>query len=496
MTYRSTRGGCEGVSFATAVTTGYAPDGGLYVPDTVPVVSKESLLQWSKLSYADLAFEVLKPYVGEDISDETLRQLLRASYSVFPDEVVPVKDVGTLKVAELFKGPTHCFKDLSMQLLIRFLGHFSEATGKRHTIVVSTTGDTGPAAVDAVSRLAGKNTKIHCFYPHGHVSRTQMLQMTTAESDCVRVEPFEGGGDDMDAPIKRIQQDTAFAAKHGIMGCNSYNVARPLIQAVHYFWVYFRSVSSSGRDLAALPPLTVVLPVGALGNLAGGLYARKMGIPLQKFVGGCNVNDITFRVITSGEFHRADRMLKTVSDAINIQVPYNWERIMYYHFGEDPRLIKEMMTTMENTQKVTLTADQLAEIQRVYASARVTDEETLATIKHVYEAHGYLICPHTAVAFNAAKQRGYGEAGATELVTVLATASPCKFQEAVEKSVGAAAWKQFKASAEYPDNVRFESVSDAQLHPRIRYKSQPRLEDAQAEWEQLLRQQVEQLNSA
>ncbi|CAK0904693.1 unnamed protein product, partial [Prorocentrum cordatum] len=292
------------------------------------------------------------PVVGDELPAAELAEVARGCYADFAcGDVVPLVraagseglaspapalllEVGDLLVAELFHGPTFCFKDLGQQPLVRLLARFAEKRGLRRTMLVSTTGDTGPAAMRAVSDAGSSSLGIVVFYPDGQISELQRRQMSTAADGCrARVAPFEGGGDDMDLPLKRLGADRAFAEEHGLCGINSYNLGRPVAQTVFYFWTYFRALDE--RGLATGAEIDIALPSGALGNLAAGFMSKLMGLPVRKLIAGVNSNDITHRTISSGDFSRSERMEKTLSDAINIQVPYNMERILYYLTGED-----------------------------------------------------------------------------------------------------------------------------------------------------------------
>ena len=515
MKYFSTRGGiADGVTFEAALTSGYAADGGLYVPETVPEFTRAEMLELARLPYRELATRVAARFVGDEVPTAELRRIFDVCYRDCPEEVVSMKNMEGYCIAELFRGPTHCFKDLSIAVVVGLLGFFCErrrqkagggsAAGGVHTILASTSGDTGPAIVRAVAGLGDAAVRCHIFFPQGHVSRTQMLQMTTAVGPQVKVSPYEGGGDDMDLPIKRLQQDRAFAEKHGVMGCNSYNVARPVLQAIHYFWTYFRGVElRQGVDWGALkaedtlPEVVIVLPVGAMGNTVGGMFARMMGVPITRVCAGTNANDITHRVISAGEFHRAEAMRKTLSDAINVQVPYNFERVLYYTLGRDPALIKAMMADVDQTGKLTLTPEQLGTLRLLFDSARVSDDATLHRLRAVCNETGYIACPHTAVALDAAAQLGCGAKDETRTVVVFSTASPCKFEESVTLAIGEAGWAKFRASAEFPESAKYEDTTEEQEKPALAYRALPGADAAsslaasQSDWEAKLRASID-----
>eukprot|EP01062_Namystynia_karyoxenos_P043905 TRINITY_DN32167_c0_g1_i1.p2 TRINITY_DN32167_c0_g1~~TRINITY_DN32167_c0_g1_i1.p2 ORF type:complete len:524 (+),score=120.18 TRINITY_DN32167_c0_g1_i1:63-1634(+) len=482
-TYRSTRGGVSGVTFEEAVCAGYAADGGLFVPEAVPAVPPEELVRWRGLSYADLAFEVISRFAGACVPADDLREVLHAAYAGFPPVCVPVRKVAGIHVAELYHGPTFCFKDLGMQVLVRLLALFSSRSGRNRTLLASTSGDTGPALVEAVGGAASPHLRCWVFYPRGQISALQRRQMTTVNSPSVRVGEFEGSGDDMDVPIKRMAADADFSRAIGLTGVNSYNLARPVSQAVHYFWTYFRATEEAGN---ALPPLHVVLPTGAMGNVVGGTLAKEMGLPLERLSCAVNANDITHRAISKGLFHRSEAMVKTLSDAINIQVPYNFERLLYYATGCRPERCAAWMQEMDATGRLTLPADALAAVQSRHGSCRVDDDEMLETLLWVYKEHGYLCDPHTAVGFAGVRRLGYCEAGAPRCA-LLATAHPCKFEESVTKAIGPGDWARYAASGDFPAAAR-DLMDKPEVECR-RFKAEGGLPETQRAWEQHVREE-------
>ena len=324
MKYTSTRDSSISVTFEEALCSGYAPDGGLYVPASLPKVTASTLQDWAKLSYPELSFEVLRLFISpNEVDDQSLRKICVAALRGFsdPDRAVRIQKVGSLYIAELSHGPTHCFKDLGMRGVINLLGHFAEKRSRRIALLVATTGDTGPAAVQAVSDLNNPLLTLLVHYPHDQISNFQRKSLTTVKSPCVKVVAFEGGGDDMDTPIKRILADQKYRSSSTstlYTGVNSYNIGRPVMQMVHYVWTYLRVMEKTGKvpgDLDAI--MDVSLPTGAMGNLTSGFMCACMGIPIGTFAAGVNVNDITHRLFQSGAFHRAETMHRTLSEAIS-----------------------------------------------------------------------------------------------------------------------------------------------------------------------------------
>mmetsp|Transcript_9224 Transcript_9224/g.16255 ORF Transcript_9224/g.16255 Transcript_9224/m.16255 type:complete len:515 (+) Transcript_9224:87-1631(+) len=489
MRFRSTRGGVTGATFEEALSRGYAPDGGLYVPEQLPNLSSEQLNLWRKLDFPSLQEEIMKLFVGDELSAYELSGLVHRSYESFSHKdivpLVPLQNApgAPVFIAELFHGPTFCFKDLGQQVLVRLLARFAERSKVQKTFLVSTTGDTGPAAMRAVADAKSSNLKIVVFYPEGQISELQRRQMTTRAGATARVISFQGGGDDMDLPLKRLGADNAFAERHGLCGINSYNLGRPVAQLAHYFWSYFRALDRTGAEVGAA--VDIVVPSGALGNLAAAFMALKMGLPLRRLVAGVNANDITHRTITKGEFHRSECMEKTLSDAINIQVPYNMERIFYYLVGEDCRLVASWMAEMDRSGFFTLPSPWLQQMQAIFSSARVDDAAMCAATKRASEKHGYLPCPHTAVALGALWSACHAVSPPTATV-VLATASPCKFEASVTEAVGSETWKKYQDGPTFPSDAR-EVLAARETPPRL-FAACSTLTETQDCWEAQVRE--------
>ena len=273
----STLGGGEPVNFEAAILRGYAPDGGLYVPERLPRLTPETLQSWSDLSYTDLAFEVISRFVERSIVGETdLRRLIRDSFSPFthPD-VIPLRLLKTsenLYIMELFHGPTLSFKDVAMGFLVNLVDFFLQRRGEHRNILVATTGDTGPAAAHA---SVGKTTlDTWLLYPRGMVTEEQERQMTgltEANVHAVAVENCPEGGDDLDLVISQLMDHPETREKYGISSVNSINWGRVMVQTVHYFYGYFQVADEVGERVS------FSVPSGAFGNLCAGTLAREMG---------------------------------------------------------------------------------------------------------------------------------------------------------------------------------------------------------------------------
>lgn len=270
MKYTSTRDPSNSYTFERALCSGYAPDGGLFVPERLPdKISPSTLQEWSKLDYVDLATSILSLFLStEEIPLEDLQRTIRVSLSGFNPPVVPVVKKNApnpIFVVELFHGATFCFKDLSLQFVVQMLNYFAVKRKRRITLVVATTGDTGPAAVQAVEDCKSEYLGILVHYPEGQISEFQRKQLTTCTHENIRVVAFQGGGDDMDAPIKNIMTDpTSQTEERFICGVNSYNIARPLMQMVHFVWAYLRVAESLGIEAGNSGMSVHVLWLGGL----------------------------------------------------------------------------------------------------------------------------------------------------------------------------------------------------------------------------------------
>ena len=415
--YVSTRDPTIRASFEDALFSGYASGGGLYVPRSLPQLSNADLQSFSSLTFPQLAHAILSRFISpKEVPEDDLRDICQKSFRDGFDQdcVVPVVQIGnncnsSTFVAELFHGPTMCFKDLGMQGVIQLLAYFSAKRKRRACLLAATTGDTGPAAVQAVRQCDSPYLSCIIHYPKGQISEFQRRQMTTADSPMVTIVEFEGGGDDMDRPIKVLLTEqhkrTVEEGDMLLVGVNSYNIGRLLMQMAHFFWTYLRVCEQLKRKPGELT-LDIVVPAGALGNTTAAYMSKKMGLPLGKLCVGTNVNDITHRAIQTGKFHRSDEMKQTLSEAITIQVPYNFERVLYFLTDGDDALLRRWMTEMDATSQLDIEKRWLDKLQDEFASARITDDEMCFATQRAKDKLNYIIDPHTAVAFAAADKLG------------------------------------------------------------------------------------------
>jgi threonine synthase len=417
MQYVSTRGSAPVLGFADVVLAGLATDGGLYVPQSWP-----SLPADTTGTYAELAAAVFAPYLGGDISNETMLRLTREAYATFrhPD-VVPIVDLQPgHKLMELFHGPTLAFKDVALQLLGRIFDHILTERNEKVTIVGATSGDTGSAAIDGVKDCA--NVEIVILYPKGRVSDVQRRQMTTIDSPNVRTVAIDGTFDDCQDLVKAMFNDAPFREKHNLSAVNSINWARVMAQVVYYV--------EATRRLSG--PIDITVPTGNFGNVLSGWIAKQMGAPIRHLIVASNENDILTRFFESQNMN-VTGVRPTLSPSMDIQVSSNFERLLFEMNGRDGGMTSAQLQRFRDRGLLNIEQDQYEQwITPTFRAARANDHDTLSTIRSVYEETGMLIDPHTAVGVKAA--RDLAEDGVTMLT--LATAHPAKFPDAVERATG------------------------------------------------------------
>lgn len=423
MRYISTRGGIEPIPFKDAVMMGLATDGGLLLPQSYPAVSSADLEQWRKLSYPELAFEIISRYV-DDIPADELKGLIERSYATFSHpEVTPlVKQDGVL-VLELFHGVTLAFKDVALQFLGNLFEYILAERGERLTIVGATSGDTGSAAIHGVR--GKKGITIFILHPHGKTSPVQALQMTTVTDANVHNIAVAGTFDDCQDMVKSLFGDLEFKKKHSLGAVNSINWARVLAQVVYYFHGWLRATDDGIR------PVSFSVPTGNFGDIFAGYVATRMGLPVEKLLLATNENNILTRFVNDGDYSLAG-VVPTVSPSMDIQLASNFERYLFHLFGDDPARVRSAFTELKEQGRISFSAAEMAQVRSVFCSASVDQEQTIATIGAFHAETGYLLDPHTAV----------GVRGALDLLPegtariCLATAHPAKFGEAVERAIG------------------------------------------------------------
>jgi threonine synthase len=421
MKYISTRDNSKEYSFEQVFIKGLADDGGLFIPKEVKKYSAEQIKALSNLSYQNLAKEIIYPFIGDFMTANELSDIVDKSYSVFrKDNVVDLIKLGDTKVLELFHGPTLAFKDIAMQLLGNFYEHYLKKNNKNINVVVATSGDTGAAAIDAIK--GKKNMNIFVLHPHEKVSLVQRKLMSTVKEKNVFNIAIEGNFDDCQNLVKSMFADKEFSNSINMSGVNSINWARIIAQAVYYFYTYFQTQDKR--------PINFSVPTGNFGDVYAGYLSKKMGLPINKFIVATNKNDILHRAISNGNYE-AESVSETNSPSMDIQIASNFERLIYDLNDCDDNETSTIMHGIKKKGKYIISKDKMEKINKDFLSASMSEEEILDTIKEVHIKYNIILDPHSAI--------GFGSLNKVNLEgnnIVLATAHPCKFPEAIEKSIG------------------------------------------------------------
>jgi threonine synthase len=397
------------------VATGLAPDGGLFLPETLPDFSGE-LRRFEGLDYPALCYEFLRVF-ATDLPAETLRALVTASYTRFTDPAIaPLRQLAPhLHVLELWHGPTLAFKDFALQLL----GHLyaEQCRVRRETINVlgATSGDTGAAAIHGL--LGRPGTAIFILYPEGRVSPLQERQMTCTEAENVFALAVDGSFDDAQAALKEVFGDQAFRTRYRLSAVNSINLARVLAQCVYYLYAWLRLPAGERGNVE------FVVPTGNFGNVLAGWMLQKMGVPIRGFRVATNQNDILYRLFTTGEY-RLGEVRPSLAPSMDIQVASNFERFLWYAVGRDPARVREVMQTFRTNGLYRFEGF----ARESFTASRTSDVEIAGIIARVYRDYGYVVDPHTAC--------GFKDLPGDRENVVLSTASPAKFPDTIQAAIG------------------------------------------------------------
>ncbi|MDK3019795.1 threonine synthase [Pseudodonghicola flavimaris] len=424
MQYISTRGQAPAVDFKTAILTGLAPDGGLYLPADWPRFTAAELSALRGASYTDVAFEVIRRFAGDSIAPEQLRTLLAEAYDDFGHPAVaPLVQTGPRQwVLELFHGPTLAFKDFAMQAIAPLMAHFLAQEGREMTIVGATSGDTGGAALRAFAGRAG--IRVLFLFPRGGVSPFQQEQMLELCSETTHVAAVEGNFDDCQRIVKALFADEAFREAVSLSAVNSINWGRIVAQSVYYITTCLA---------LGLPETGVnfVVPSGNFGDIYAGYVARRMGAPIAGLTIATNENDILARVHATGRY-APTALTPTITPAMDIQVASNFERLLFDLLERDPAALCQLMAGLDRQGGFTLPEAALARFRAGFGAEAVGQQACRDRIAATHSATRYVADPHTAVALEAAARTPAGRAPQV----VLSTAHPVKFNETVTEVLG------------------------------------------------------------
>ncbi len=426
MLHVSTRGEAPAISFTDALLAGLARDGGLYVPERWPALSRDAIAAFAGSRYAEVAKAVMGALVDGEIAAPDLGRMIAAAYAPFRHpSVAPLVQIGdNLFVLELFHGPTLAFKDVAMRLLAQLMDHALKARGGRATIVGATSGDTGSAAVDAFTGL--DQVDVFILFPHGRVSDVQRRQMTTVDAANVQAIAVDGTFDDCQALVKAMFNHAGFRDELQLSGVNSINWARIAAQAVYYF-------TAAVALGAPRRPVSFSVPTGNFGDVLAGFLAKRMGLPVERLMVATNANDILDRALTSGRYEIRG-VTPTTSPSMDIQVSSNFERLLFEAHGRDAAAVRALMAGLSQSRSFAIAPEPLARIRRDFTSAAVDEETVAQEMRRTYGTAGYLLDPHTAVGVHAG--RALIDDDPRIPVIALSTAHPAKFPDAVERATG------------------------------------------------------------
>lgn len=419
--YVSTRGQAPELGFEDVLLAGLASDGGLYVPTSLPKFDEAQLRAMQDMSYPELAYEIVSPFIGDCISETDLRAILEDTYASFRHPAVaPLVQLDHNQwVLELFQGPTLAFKDFALQLLGRLLDHVLARRGEKVVIMGATSGDTGSAAIEGCKRC--DNIDIFILHPHERVSEVQRRQMTTVMAPNIHNIAVQGNFDDCQAMVK-----TSFVAEpflpdgRRLVAVNSINWARIMAQIVYYFY----SALALGRIDR---PTSFSVPTGNFGDIFAGYLAKQMGLQVEKLVIATNRNDVLHRVLTEGVYAKLS-LEASLSPSMDITVSSNFERLLFDLADRDGDVLRGWMETFAEGD-LALSGEALERAKQLFDSDRSSDQETCDEIASVWNNQGYLVDPHTAIGTKAARAcQGDSDAA----MVTLATAHPAKFPAAIE----------------------------------------------------------------
>ena len=416
MEYLSTRNKKLSFNFKEIFLRGLAPEGGLFIPKNIKRYNKSEIQKLSKLSYTDLAIEIIFEFCNPEINKNILRNLIKKSYKDFnKKEVIDIKKLGNINLIELYHGPTLAFKDIAMQVLGNMYDELNISSNNKINIVVATSGDTGSAAIAALNDR--KNINVFVLHPHNKISKIQRKIMTTIGSNNVYNIAIKGTFDDCQKIVKEMFADNTFREKINMSGVNSINWARIVCQIVYYFYSYFKFNNKK---------VNFVVPTGNFGDVFAGYVAKKMGLPIDKLIVATNENDILERVINTGEY-KPGKVKPSLSPSMDVQISSNFERLLFYVLNEDDKKVLRFMNDLKSKGSFSLNQEQIDIIKEDFSAKKINDDETVEIIKKFSNDYGFIIDPHTATAVGASKViKDNSE------ILVLGTAHPYKFLETVK----------------------------------------------------------------
>jgi len=414
--YISTRNKNLNFGFKDVFLRGLAPDGGLFIPKKIKIYNESELKNFSKMSYVELATEIISNFCSPELEKNKLNKLINKSYKNFTTKnVVEIKKIGDINLVELYHGPTLAFKDVAMQVIGNMYDELKVSSEKKINIVVATSGDTGSAAISALNDR--KNINVFVLHPHNKISNIQRKIMTTIGSNNIYNIAIKGTFDDCQKIVKDMFFENSFREKINMSAVNSINWARIVCQVVYYFYSSFKFQNKK---------INFSVPTGNFGDIYAGYVAKRMGLPIKKLIVATNENDILQRVINSGEY-KPSKVKPSLSPSMDVQVSSNFERLLFDVLNQDDKKVSNLMSNLLSKGSFKLSAEEVNIIKKDFCAEKTSDKETLEIIKNFSDKYNFILDPHTATAVGAAKKIKDGSE-----TLILSTAHPYKFLETIK----------------------------------------------------------------
>lgn len=471
MLYLSTRGNYDPVSASTAILLGMVPSGGLFVPETIPLLDTERLLALQGRGYTEVAQQVIAPYLGDYEEEEIAGALARAyNHGRFSHPLIaPLHRLDDgLYLLELWHGPTAAFKDMALQLMPHLLSRALAKENRRDELVilVATSGDTGKAALEGFGNIPG--IRVIVFYPYGGVSRIQELQMTTTSAANTGVVAVRGNFDDCQSAVKALFADRDLKEElrrkgFSLSSANSINWGRLLPQVAYYFWAWLQLREKEGPDAC---PFNIVVPTGNFGNILAAWYAWQMGLPVKKLLCASNENKVLTDFFHSGLYDSNREFRRTSSPSMDILISGNLERLLFAVSGNDAGRTRGWMESLGGTGAFQVDAKTRRALDGLIYAGWAGERETMAAIRETFARYNYLLDTHTAVALSVYHR--YKEATADPAPAIIAaTASPFKFSASVLAALKEEDPPQRQAD-EFSLLEELSRLSGMPIHPALR----------------------------
>ncbi|MBQ1237732.1 MAG: threonine synthase [Oscillospiraceae bacterium] len=469
MQYQSTRNVFQKATASQAILQGLSPEGGLFVPESLPALTKERLEKLVEMDYIRRAQDILGDFL-EDFTAEEVAACVNGAYGgeKFANaKIAPLSKLGeNTYLLELWHGPTCAFKDMALQMLPRTMVTSAKKSGKGEEIIilVATSGDTGKAALEGFCDVPG--IRILVFYPEEGVSPLQKKQMATQEGENVFVAAIEGNFDDAQSGVKKLFTDETVLAQLKEQGrvfssANSINWGRLMPQIVYYVSAYCDLVKD--EEIALGDTVNVCVPTGNFGNILAAYYAKEMGLPIGKLICASNRNNVLADFMESGTYDRNRPFFATTSPSMDILISSNLERLLFHLMDEDDKAVAGLMESLKKDGRYTVSEEILSRLQKDFAGGCCSEEDCAATIKDLFDRYGYLCDTHTAVAVKVCEE--YRRKTGDETRTVIAsTASPFKFPHAVLSALGG----EVKGLDEFAVAEKLEQVSGCEMPRQLR----------------------------